>query len=397
MANIRKRIGKNGDISYQIRVFKGKDPNTGKNLKDYVKTWSPPENMSASKAEKEVAKIAALFEQECREGLLADNKQTLTKYAEYVIGIKERSGLKKRTIKEYTSLLTRINSHLGHMKIGEIRPQHLNKFYEILSGEGQNLHTGGKLSPKSILEYHRFLSTVFSTAENEMLIMFNPASRATPPKQVKKAVNYFQMEDIVKIRECLKLEPIKWQVLVNMLIVTGGRRGEVMGLKWDAVNFKNNTIHVEKTLLYSSDIGVYEDTTKNSPSDRTIKIPTEIMEQLKQLRKWHLEQKLLLGSAWTDSGYLFVGEKGQHLHPDSVNTWLKKFAVRNNLRHINPHAFRHTMASILYFNGVDSVSISKRLGHAKISTTTDIYSHIIKEADERASECIADVLLRSNG
>jgi len=231
MANIRKRTGKNGDISYQIRVFKGKDPNTGKNLKDYVKTWSPPENMSESKADKEAQKVAALFEQECRDGIVADNKQSLTKYAEYVIGLKERSGVKRRTVELYTSMMNRINPHLGHMKIGEIRPQHLNRFYEILSGEGQHLRSGGKLSSKSILEYHRLLSTIFTTAEKEMLIPFNPASRATPPKQEKKAVNYFQLEDIIKIRECLQLEPLKWQVMINLLIVTGCRRGEVMGLE----------------------------------------------------------------------------------------------------------------------------------------------------------------------
>jgi len=162
------------------------------------------------------------------------------------------------------------------------------------------------------------------------------------------------------------------------------------------VDFKNKTIRIEKSLLYSPKLGTYEETTKTTTSNRAIKLPDEIMRSLHELRRWHLEQKVLFGSAWTDSGYLFIGEKGQPLNPDSVNTWLKKFAKRHDLPHINPHAFRHTMASVLFFNGVDSVSISNRLGHAKISTTTDIYSHIMREADERASECIADVLLRGN-
>lgn len=82
------------------------------------------------------------------------------------------------------------------------------------------------------------------------------------------------------------------------------------------------------------------------------------------------------------------------MRPDSITKWCADFSKRNGLPHINPHAFRHTMASILYFNGVDGISISSRLGHSKASTTSDIYSHIIKEADKQLAECIADVILR---
>ena len=82
------------------------------------------------------------------------------------------------------------------------------------------------------------------------------------------------------------------------------------------------------------------------------------------------------------------------MHPDSVTTWLDRFSKRHGLPHINPHKFRHTMASLLIYNGTDVLTVSKRLGHAQVSTTTDIYSHAIKEADERAAESIADVVLR---
>lgn len=82
------------------------------------------------------------------------------------------------------------------------------------------------------------------------------------------------------------------------------------------------------------------------------------------------------------------------MHPDSVTRWLSRFSVRHGLPHINPHAFRHTMASMLYFNGVDSVSISKRLGHAQVSTTTDIYAHVIEEADKKNADILADIFLK---
>ena len=76
------------------------------------------------------------------------------------------------------------------------------------------------------------------------------------------------------------------------------------------------------------------------------------------------------------------------------NVSMAEISKRHGLPHINPHAFRHTQASMLFFNGIDSVSISHRLGHAHVSTTTDIYSHVIKEAEERISDCVADVILK---
>ncbi len=137
------------------------------------------------------------------------------------------------------------------------------------------------------------------------------------------------------------------------------------------------------------------------------------MELLKQYRTYWLDLRAKYGTSWnafieiTDksgvknkvkSDYLFVqednGKVGYPINPDTVTGWCGRFSKKLSLPHINPHAFRHTMASILYFNGVDSISIAGRLGHAKPSTTSDMYSHIIKEADERSAECIADVFLR---
>ena len=82
------------------------------------------------------------------------------------------------------------------------------------------------------------------------------------------------------------------------------------------------------------------------------------------------------------------------MNPDSVNIWLRSFAKRHGLGHINPHAFRHTMASLLLHGKMDIVAISKRLGHAKVSTTLDIYSHIMKESDNESADQIADIVLR---
>lgn len=91
---------------------------------------------------------------------------------------------------------------------------------------------------------------------------------------------------------------------------------------------------------------------------------------------------------------MFAQDNGKPMHPDSVTDWLGKFSKRHGLPHINPRAFRHTMASMLYFNGVDSVSISKRLGHAQVSTTANIYAHVMEEADQKNADILAEIFLK---
>ena len=118
------------------------------------------------------------------------------------------------------------------------------------------------------------------------------------------------------------------------------------------------------------------------------------MSLLREYRFSQLEQRFAMGDRWHNRDFVFTQENGEPMHPDSVTDWLTKFSKRHDLPHINAHAFRHTMASILYFNGVDSISISKRLGHAQPSTTTNIYAHIIEEADKKNADIIADVFLK---
>lgn len=196
-----------------------------------------------------------------------------------------------------------------------------------------------------------------------------------------------------RIRDALEGEPVKWRAVTHLLLITGVRRGELCGLRWDRIDWENHQVKIDRTILYSPDRGIYESSTKTG-NVRFIKLPQETMELLRQYRVWYNEQRLLNGDRWTESGYVFVKEAGGPMMPDSVNAWLNKFSKRKGLPPIHPHKFRHTMASLLYFSHADSVSISKRLGHARVSTTTDIYSHLIAQADEAASECIADAVLR---
>ena len=394
MANLQERRDKDGKlISYSIRVHRGRGLD-GKQLKPWTTTFEVSPTWSEKTARKKAEAFAATFEKECREGTTTDSRQKFASFCDYVISLKEQRGVKHSTIVRYRELTRRIYPQIGHIKLRELRADHLNDLYTLLGQEGLNKRTGGKLSAKTILEHHRLISTVLEQAVKEGLVPFNVASRATLPKAEHKEVNYFQPEQGAAIRDALELEPIKWKTLVHLLLITGARRGEILGLKWDNVDFAGNRIYICNSVLYSADVGIYETTPKTERSKRYITLPVESMQLLREYRVWQIERRLQLGGYYQDRGFLFTQEDGGPMHPDSVTDWLNKFSIRHGLPHINAHAFRHTMASMLYFNGVDSVSISKRLGHAQVSTTANIYAHVMEQADQRNADILSDIFLK---
>ena len=462
MANIQERRDKSGKlISYSIRVHRGRGAD-GKQLKPWTATFEVSPTWSEKSARKKAEAFAATFEKECREGVTSDSRQKFGPYCDYVIALKEQRGAKHSTIVRYRELTERIYPAIGHIKLKDLRADHLNSLYTALgqpgAGKGPNravaktdlppllkkrgitraglaeqsgvsLHAvyaaakgqqiswdaakaiagalglppeklftfqanSRTLSPKTVLEHHRLISTVLDQAEKEGLVPFNVAAKATLPKVSKKEVNYFQPEQVAAIRDALETEPLKWKTLVHLFLITGARRGELLGLKWNRVDFDEHRIYICNNILYAPDRGVYEDLPKTDASKRFITLPLETMQLLCQYRAWQSTERLRLGGYYQDRGFVFAQDNGQPMHPDSVTDWMAKFSRRHGLPHINPHAFRHTMASMLYFNGADSVSISKRLGHAQVSTTANIYAHVMEEADQRNADILADVFLK---
>lgn len=458
MASIEKTKGKHG-ITYRIIVSAGYDQNYKKIRR--IKSWRPPEGMSEKRAEKEVQRLACEFETQIKQGYQIDNNKTFAEYAEYVIKLKENNGIKPATIRLYRYLLRQINPTLGHLKLVDIRPHHLNEFYQTLSKQGvryieQKVHAktdlgallnkrqmtreslskqagvshttittacrgqkimldraekiaaalGEKvedlfqaeqchvhLSGKTVKEHHRFIRVVLAQAEREMLVPYNAADRAMAPKTTSKEVNYFQPDEITAILQALETEPLKWRTITHLLIVTGCRRGEIMGLKWSKVDWENHRIKIDNNLLYSKECGIYEGSTKTE-NTRYIKLPNETINLLRQFRTQQQELRLANGDRWQDLDFVFTQDDGKPMNPGSITSWLSDFSKRHGLPHINPHAFRHTVASVLIANGLDIVTVSKQLGHTKVSTTDDYYAHIIEDEKSKASECIADVMLR---
>ena len=203
-----------------------------------------------------------------------------------MIDLKEQRGVKHSTIVLYRGLTGRIYPAIGHLKLKDIRADHLNSFYTSLSKPGQNKRTGGGLPAKSILEHHRLISTVLDQAEKESLVPFNVAGKATLPKQEHREVNYFQPEQVEAIRDTLEQEPIKWRTITHLFLITGARRGEILGLKWDAIDWEGNKISIFNSILYSPDRGIYESTPKTDTSNRYVTLPLETMKLLRKYRVW---------------------------------------------------------------------------------------------------------------
>lgn len=394
MASIQERRNKDGKlVSFSIRVHRGRGAD-GRQLKPYTETFTVEPTWKEETARKKAAAFAATFEKECKTGTRTDTRQTFQGYCEYVLQLKENRGIKHSTLCRYKEMTRRIYPQIGHIKLKDLRVDHLNDFYTYLTTKERNKLTGRKLSSKTVLEHHRLISTVLEQAVKECLIPFNPAQRTDKPKIEQKEVNYFQPEQVQAIRAALEQEPIMWRTLVHMLLITGARRGEILGLKWDRVDLDNNKIYICNSLLYSPDIGTYESTPKTERSKRYITIPKETAQLLREYRGYQIREYARERITYPLNGYVFTDRGGTPIHPDSVPNYLTKLSKRYNLPHINAHAFRHTMASMLYFNGVDSVSISKRLGHAQVSTTANIYAHVVEEADQKNADILSDIFLK---
>ena len=458
MAYIQARFNKKGELlHYRLFVSDGLDW-TGRQRRSY-KIWIPDKpGMSQKQMEKAALAAAIKFEEEIRAGYEVDKRKKFHEYAEYVMDLKSRTGLSPTTIERYRSMLPRIYDGIGHMKLTDIRPYHLNDLYKhlaengirnkgaiatakkvvrkkvaalklpkcaivkeagfsqttlnaILRGDSVTYANAEKLatylgysvselfvvedkfkplSDKTILEHHRLISMIMALAEKELLVPYNPAAKATPPKVSKKEADYFQPEEVMEIVKALEDVPIKWKAMAYILIDTGCRRGELMGLQWSNVDLDKGIMMIKQALLYTKAKGVYVGPPKTG-RPRAVCLAPETIAVLKKWKTEQLRTKILHGNIWQDTGFVFTKDDGTVMHPDSITDWLNKFSEANDLPHIHPHAFRHTVASILISNGIDPVPTANELGHANANTTQAIYAHQIARARAEAGGVRAGV------
>ena len=389
-------IEKRGKNSYRLTVSEGFDLNGNPMI--HRKTV----HGTKKDAEVELAK----FVTEVQNGLVVDGKSL--RFSEFTEIWKRDYGSKElapTTYKRYCRMLeTRLLPYFGHFYINKIRPTDIMKFYDLLEKDTQLVRKKGNngsktrkpLSGKTILEHHRLLRAMLHKAVYWQLIVANPAERVQAPKARKpkrRSYDDEQTKILLENLEKLSIEETKYKVAIILTVFTGVRLGELMGLEWQDVDFKNGIISINRSSQYLSDMGVFTKTPKTESSIREIAIPEFIISLLEEYKLWYEEQKSIYGELWTNSDRLFVQADGKPMHPSSISKWFVRYVSTIGLPVINFHGLRHTNASLLVAQNVDIAVVSARLGHAQISTTLDFYVHPLLSHNRKAGYALENLLL----
>ena len=391
---------KDGQRFYEIRQSRGRG-------KAYLTTrWYIPDGWSQKAIERELNRQCVEFERKVESGAIlsrAEEKerammeaaeaakiQTLHQYAEKVFMPSLAVRCSEHTRDTFQrSLDLHILPVLGAVKLPEVTSAQITALLTSAQSGGNTRSKNKGLKHGSVIKLYTILNMLFKMAYMDETIDRNPMDRVQRPKPTKaegkgNEIQAYTGEELKHILDCLEDEPLKWRLFIRLLIDTGCRRGEALGLTWKTVDFKENTITIEKNLCYSSSKGIYVDTPKNGRS-RTIYVDPVVMKLMKEYRAAH---KVI-----TLDGYVFTQDDStEPMHPDSPTRYFQRFGKRNGIPDFHPHKLRHSFASVAITNGADIASVSEKLGHADKSTTLNMYTHADAESQKRASEIFRQAL-----
>lgn len=247
------------------------------------------------------------------------------------------------------------------------------------------------LAPATIRSYHRTISSILDKAVKWQIIPHNPAENAELPSNAGHKARYLDEPDAKRMLQLLQDEPVKWRAPIIFDLLSGLRRVELLGLRWQDVDLDNGVIRIVQTSNYVSGKGIYVDTPKTEDSERCLKVSQTAILILLEYKAWQDDMREKVGDAWQGSpedDRVFTNDVGRPWFPTSFTQWMGKFIKRTGLPSSCVHSLRHTYASLLIADGTPLVVVSKNLGHAQTSTTSDIYSHVIASAEAKAAQVI---------
>ena len=392
-------IEKRGENTYRLVVSGGKNLDGTRCKK--TKT------IHGTRKDAEIA--LAEFITEVNRGLVPEGKSITFEEFFYIWDEKYASKeLAPKTYSRYIGILkSRILPYLGSFPLDKIKPTDLMNFYDMLENDTQikriaknnGQRTLKPLSPKTILEHHRLISAMLQNAVYWQLLPSNPARRVKPPKTKKPKMEFFNDDECkFLIQSLMELtgSKLKYKVAILLDIFSGVRRGELIGLEWSDVDFKNETININKSTQYLPENGIFDKDTKTESSNRIVPIPDYITKTLLEYKEWYDEQKDIWGDKWIESNKLFVQDNGKTMHPDTIGKWFKPYIEELGLPIIKFHGIRHTNATLMIANNVDIATVSARLGHASINTTIKYYVHPLEKNMRKAAYVLQDLLIGDN-
>lgn len=354
-------INKKGQKKWLITIEQGSDVFGERNRK--TKT------VYGTLADVKIAE-AELMKQYYHKGNVA-NVKDLT-FEEYSVAFLKKceGNVGITTINNYRRLLKNINPLIGQYKLSKITTQMLNNMYNKLK-IGQN---GKELSYNSMYDYYKIVNVMFNQAILWEFIDINPNKRANKPKKAKIERKFYDLEQVKQLLSCLDNECIKYKALITLALDSGARRGEIVALKWDDIDFDKKTLKIDNSLKVVKGV-MDEKNAKTLSSKRTIILSDATIEVLKVYKEWQDNCKKELGKQWKNENRVFTNDKGGYMNPSTCYKILEKIIKKYDLEHIRFHDLRHTSASVLIHKGINFKAVSERLGHSSINITFDIYTH----------------------
>ena len=386
-ANNEGSITKRSDGRYMGQISLT-DPITGKRKRKTL----------YGKSQKEVLEKINMLKYQLQTGVytgesdITVGKWMITWLKEY-----KQNSLKKGT---YTNYNTYINNHiipnLGKIKLQDLRADQIQSFYNHLLKNGRKNPSVGEdkgLSPTTIKRIHILINSALKQAMKNGLITKNAASAVSLPKQIKHEIQPLSREEIQRLLKVAREDRLYAAFLLEC--GTGLRRGELVGLKWEDINFDNKTLQVKRSLVIQYDINAkaegrkatyleYE-TPKTEKSKRVVSIPENIITELKAHKIRQNEEKLKVGEYYNNEGLVFCNIDGSKLHPATLVYSFKRMLKVASIKDARFHDLRHSVATLLLEMNEHPKVVQELLGHSTITTTLDIYSHVSMEKKEQAA------------
>ena len=237
-----------------------------------------------------------------------------------------------------------------------------------------------RVSANTVIHYHAIIHRALKYAVKTDLIDVNPADKVERPRKDRFTASFYDGNEVNRLFQVARGTPLELPVMLAAFY--GLRRSEVVGLKWDAIDFENKTIAIRHTVTVCAEKGrrieVAADTTKTASSRRTLPLVPAFQTKLAALKEEQEKNRILCGRSYcTDYlGYVLVDAMGNRLKLSYISTAFPVLLKRNGLRPIRFHDLRHSCASLLLKNGVPMKQIQEWLGHSDFSTTANIYAHL---------------------
>jgi integrase len=348
---------------------------------------------------KEAAMHAAQMREVERRGVGDPHRHDLAGYLRtWLAHHRERGDLAPTTMRGYERNIALASQHCGHVLLEKLTPRDLDALYAKLLTHGSQPDGAPPrpLSRQSVMHVHRLLHTALKQARKWRLIAHNPAADATPPSVPHKQARAFTTDEISRLLAAAETDP-ETHCMLALLLTTGLRRSEMLGLTLDSLDLEAATLTVQRTVTETRSVIVRE-ITKTKSSRRTLAIPTAVVTLLRAQKARVLEQALAWGSEYASGPrFLFPVNGGGPMRPLNLTARLRRLLRRAGVKGVQPvHGWRHATATLLIAGGADVKTTQSRLGHSSPTITLALYTDRVDERDRAAGEALAGYLTPRN-